>query len=400
MKKSLIAIAIAAFAASSVNAATVYDKNGTQLDIGGRVQAVWHSTHYGSIVDENGDSTGDQAIENSARLNIAGRTELAHGISAFGFTEWDAADNNGTDNSHDTFETREQYVGVDFGKFGTVTAGRTYDAVKSVIETTDIFEDYGCVGQVGSDDWRSGTVRYNWSGYGFDLGASYGFAVNNATVGGSLYGEDGDAMNINNSFSVMAGWTSPDVLFGPISVKAGYAYLRGQNDNGDESSLATDIRDDTYNFGNIRNMREFAAAVTWGSLDSGLYMGVMYDGRRFSIAGPLGNESHYSLKGVEAVVNYAWDCGISLAVGYEYNQLSTSYGLVDINDGTLGYFNQSSVALRKVPVYLNYAANENFNVWIEAKFDAGSDTDTDNMAGAIGEFSDESLYAVGARYTF
>lgn len=384
MKKSLIAIAIAAFAAASANAATVYDKNGTQLDIGGRVQAVWHSARYDSVAN------GDQAIENSARLNIAGRTEIANGISGFGFTEWDAADNNGTDNSHDTFETREQYVGVDFGKFGTVTAGRTYDAVKSVIETTDIFEDYGCVGQPGSDDRRSGTVRYNWSGYGFDLGASYGFAVNNATVGGSVAG-DGDQMNINNSFSVMAGWTSPDVLFGPISVKAGYAYIRGQNDSDDESSVEFDYDDVTY-VGTVRNMREFAAAITWGSLDSGLYTGVMFDGRRFSVVDTDGDEHHYSRKGVEAVVNYAWDCGISLAVGYEYNQLSFDGG-----DGFEGY-DHSSAATRKVPVYLNYAANENFNVWLEAKFDAGSDDE--GFGSEVGEITDDALYAVGARYTF
>ncbi|MGN0908152.1 MAG: porin, partial [Succinivibrio sp.] len=298
MKKSIIALAVAAFAAASANAATVYDKNGTQLDIGGRVQAVWHSTHYGSVAD------GDQAVENSARFNVAGRTEIANGISGFGFTEWDANDSNGTENAHNSFDTREQYVGVDFGSFGVITAGRTYDAVKSVIETTDIFEDYGCVGQPGSDDWRSGTVRYNWSGYGFDLGASYGFAVNNAAVGGSLAG-DGDEMNINNSFSVMAGWTSPDVLFGPISVKAGYAYLRGQNDSGDESEASIDIGDESYYLGTVRNMREFAAAVTWGNLDSGLYMGVMFDGRRFSLDGSAqsaGDENHYSLKGVEAVV--------------------------------------------------------------------------------------------------
>ncbi len=390
MKKSLIAIAIAAFAASSANAATVYDKNGTQLDIGGRVQAVWHSARYNSVAN------GDQAIENSARLNIAGRTEIANGISGFGFTEWDAADNNGTENFHDTFETREQYVGVDFGKFGTVTAGRTYDAVKSVIETTDIFEDYGCVGQVGSDDRRSGTVRYNWSGYGFDLGASYGFAVNNAAVGGSLAGgDDGGKMNINNSFSVMAGWTSPDVLFGPISVKAGYAYIRGQNDNGGKSLIDAKYDDDgallSYAYSD-RNMREFAAAITWGSLDSGLYMGVMFDGRRFSVDDGIGNEHHYSLKGVEAVVNYAWDCGISLAAGYEYNQLS-----IDGGDGFEEY-DHSSAALRKVPVYLNYAANENFNVWLEAKFDAGSDDE--GFGSDVGGITDDALYAVGARYTF
>ncbi len=390
MKKSLIAIAIAAFAASSANAATVYDKNGTQLDIGGRVQAVWHSTHY----EDNMVADGDQSVANSARLNIAGRTELAHGISAFGFTEWDTTDSNGTSGAHDSFETREQYVGVDFGKFGTVTAGRTYDAVKSVIETTDIFEDYGCVGQPGSDDWRSGTVRYNWSGYGFDLGASYGFAVNNATVGGSLAG-DGDEMNINNSFSVMAGWTSPDVLFGPISVKVGYAYLRGQNDNGDKSLIGADYDEDgellSYAYSD-RNMREFAAAITWGSLDSGLYTGVMFDGRRFSVVDPDGDEHHYSRKGVEAVVNYAWDCGISLAVGYEYNQLS-----IDGGNGFLEY-DHSSAATRKVPVYLNYAANENFNVWAEAQFDAGSDDE--GFGNDIDGITDDALYAVGARYTF
>lgn len=388
MKKSLIAIAIAAFAASSANAATVYDKNGTKLDIGGRVQAVWHSTHY----EDNMVADGDQSVANSARLNIAGRTEIANGISGFGFTEWDAADNNGTEKPHDTFATREQYVGVDFGKFGTVTAGRTYDAVKSVIETTDIFEDYGCVGQVGSDDRRSGTVRYNWSGYGFDLGASYGFAVNNAAVGGSVAG-DGDQMNINNSFSVMAGWTSPDVLFGPISVKAGYAYIRSQNDSGDESSVKFDYDDVTYTAGTVRNMREFAAAVTWGSLDSGLYMGVMYDGRRFSLNSAIGDaegEDHYSIKGVEAVVSYAWDCGVSLAAGYEYNQIS-----LDGGDGFYG-IDHSSAATRKVPVYLNYAANENFNIWAEAQFDAGSDDD------GFGSYfaTDDALYAVGARYTF
>lgn len=397
MKKSLIAIAIAAFAASSANAATVYDKNGTKLDIGGRVQAVWHSTHY----DDYMVADGDQSVANSARLNIAGRTEIANGISGFGFTEWDTTDSNGTNGAYDSFSTREQYVGVDFGKFGTVTAGRTYDAVKSVVETTDIFEDYGCVGQLGSDDRRSGTVRYNWSGYGFDLGASYGFAVNNAAVGGSFAGEDKDEMNINNSFSVMAGWTSPDVLFGPISVKAGYAYLRGQNDNGakssyyerdDEGDLVKNDHDELVPDAYDRNMREFAAAITWGSLDSGLYAGVMYDGRRFSVVDGIGNEHHYSRKGVEAVVNYAWDCGISLAAGYEYNQLS-----IDGGNG-FGKYDHSSAAARKVPVYLNYAANENFNVWAEAQFDAGSDDE--GFGSDVGGITDDALYAVGARYTF
>ena len=44
MKKSLLALAIAALAASSaVSATTVYDKDGTSLDIYGRVQSVIYS---------------------------------------------------------------------------------------------------------------------------------------------------------------------------------------------------------------------------------------------------------------------------------------------------------------------------------------------------------------------
>ena len=39
MKKSLLALAVVA-AATSANAATVYDKDGTSLAVGGRVQAV------------------------------------------------------------------------------------------------------------------------------------------------------------------------------------------------------------------------------------------------------------------------------------------------------------------------------------------------------------------------
>ncbi|MGN0909365.1 MAG: porin, partial [Succinivibrio sp.] len=95
-------------------------------------------------------------------------------------------------------------------------------------------------------------------------------------------------------------------------------------------------------------------------------------------------------KGVEAVVNYAWDCGINLAVGYEYNQISFNGG-----DGADGQAH-TSAANRKIPVYLNYAANENFNVWAEAQFDAGSD---DEGFGS-NFYTDDALYAVGARYTF
>ena len=175
MKKSLLAAALAVFAAGSVSAASVYDKDGTTLGIGGRVQSVWYSVHTG----ENSDN--DNTVKSTARFSLEGRTQLSSFATAFSFAEWDLSGGE----SDGEVGSREMYVGVDFGDFGIVTVGRTYDAVKSVVETTDIFEDWGCVGQVGCDDWRSGTIRYNWSGYGFDAAISYGAAVDEATVAGT-----------------------------------------------------------------------------------------------------------------------------------------------------------------------------------------------------------------------
>lgn len=45
MKKTLLALAALA-SASMANAATVYDKDGTQLAIGGRIQAVVYNGNY------------------------------------------------------------------------------------------------------------------------------------------------------------------------------------------------------------------------------------------------------------------------------------------------------------------------------------------------------------------
>ena len=46
MKKSLLALAVLAVA-TSATAATVYDKDGTSLKVGGRVQAIAYNGNFG-----------------------------------------------------------------------------------------------------------------------------------------------------------------------------------------------------------------------------------------------------------------------------------------------------------------------------------------------------------------
>ena len=87
MKKSLLALAVVA-AATSANAATVYDKDGTSLAVGGRVQAVVYNGNAAGIAEN------DAGLVNSARLNIAGSTKINDSVSVFAFSEWNMADGN------------------------------------------------------------------------------------------------------------------------------------------------------------------------------------------------------------------------------------------------------------------------------------------------------------------
>lgn len=52
MKKSLLALAVVA-AATSANAATVYDKDGTSLAVGGRVQSVVYNGNAAGIAEND-----------------------------------------------------------------------------------------------------------------------------------------------------------------------------------------------------------------------------------------------------------------------------------------------------------------------------------------------------------
>lgn len=115
MKKSLLALAVVAVAATSANAATVYDKDGTSLAVGGRVQAVV----YNGKADAAEIAEHDAGLVNSARLNIEGNTKVNDYVSAFAFSEWNMADGNKSATG-DSINTREQYVGADFGDFGKI----------------------------------------------------------------------------------------------------------------------------------------------------------------------------------------------------------------------------------------------------------------------------------------
>ena len=368
MKKSLLALAIAALASSSAaTAATVYDKDGSSLDVYGRVQGVLYSTHAATY-----NSYDDSSLQATGRLGFNMRTNLTSGIDAFANLEWDVAD--GHDNK--SFGVRYAYLGADFGSFGVLKAGHFEDALKYVISATDIFDDFGTNGQFDSDR-RDGMFMYSWSGYGLDANISYQTAQDKQKVARWYLHQDGADYNyieINNAYAISLGYTSAPVLFGPIAIKAGYSHIYSQKD--DTSSENLTIQQVDY-------VSTWASALSWGNLDDGLYLATLVNNRK--IKDYYNKDNVYKHFGIEAVAAYTFNNGISLRTGYNYHRYKEEDG------------NQNKVSARVIPVYVNYQVNSAFNVWAEARFDAGTD-DIYNIL--LGTNYDKEVYSLGARFTF
>ena len=374
MKKSLLALAVVA-AATSANAATVYDKDGTSLAVGGRVQSVIYNGNAAGIAEN------DAGLVNSARLNIAGSTKINDSVSVFAFSEWNMADGNTSGQSWgDSINTREQYVGADYGDFGKILGGKTYDAANAVLAATDVFEDFGARLQSSiNGDRRTGMFRYVYDNNGIFGSVSYQTASDETTVAGQK-------ANVEGGFAAAAGYTFDNVVFGPLSFKAGYSYVKGQDDSDELKGLITNYgKVGTWGFDDFKII---SASLSWGSTDNGLYLGALYNTQRAKqrLDGAQSSNAD-KVKGYEFVVGYTFDNGIGAFTGY--NLVDKKY--------KEGSYNTDSAIYRRVTVYVNYAINNNINNRGEAEFDANSTTEKDHKA-QYGETG--TMLSAGARYTF
>ena len=386
MKKSLIALAVAAFGAASANAAAVYDKDGTSLSVGGEMEAMYWSNHA------SGNSAQDQTVSDRARINFDGRTELSSGISAYGFYEWET-EHNGDSTEATDLSARYAYAGVDFGKFGKVQVGRYEDPFEYAGNVVDNLEETGLI--CGMDERNSGHLSYMWSGYGFDAGASYQFATDkyNADMFGTV--------DVNGGFSVYAGYTSPAVLFGPISVRAAYLYLDAQN-IAHEGTIGNFWDEDAeqYDVDNVvKNIKSSDFGLAWGTMGEGFYVATHYNVSLLSGYDKTSEASgSVKFKIWESMVSYGFDNGVVLSAAY-----SNVIGEVNDEDG----YDKKKV--NTAELIASYDVNENFRVWAEATIDCNSDDGAYSYfyAKGSGKLDDdgEEIYEgtnavmIGARYT-
>ena len=370
MKKSVLAVAIAAaaFAASAASAAQVYDKDGTTLAVGGQVEFMAGNAGNNYF----GNKSEDATTRDRARLTLNGRTQLTSGIAAYAYTEWqadhsgtsteavgDASDKSGDKNAN--FKARQQYLGVDFGTFGKIQMGRYKDPFVFASSAVDVLDEVGVVG--GNDERNSGHLSYMWKGFGFDAGVSYQFAEDNYktdTVG---------SFNVDSGFSVYAGYTSPAVVFGPISVRAAYLYLNGQ-----------DVHDNAQD-GDVDDLKTVDGSLAWGTNGNGFYAATNYF---YAKATYINDSKELKQKGSETVVTYGFDNGIRLGASYHFIKFE---GKKDYDQ-------------KFWQLIADYNVTSNFKVWAETCIDAGSDDGKSKIASDISKDEKHNSVMVGARYVF
>ncbi len=124
MKKTLLATAIvgALGASAAAQAATVYDQDGTKLDIYGRI--AMGIAGGGPEFDGSGNEidNGAEFVDVFSRLGLRMSHEVSRDLTAFGRLEWRfSGDERNTDQGFN--EIRQSYLGLQSDQFGTFQAG-------------------------------------------------------------------------------------------------------------------------------------------------------------------------------------------------------------------------------------------------------------------------------------
>ncbi|MFO7456460.1 outer membrane phosphoporin protein E [Haemophilus influenzae] len=205
MKKTLAALIVGAFAASAANAAVVYNNEGTNVELGGRL----------SVIAEQSNSTADDqkqqhgALRNQgSRFHIKATHNFGDGFYAQGYLETrfvTKASENGSDNFGD-ITTKYAYVTLGNKAFGEVKLGRAKTIADGITSAED--KEYGVIKNSKYIPTNGNTIGYTFKGIdGLVLGANYLLAQ-------ERYEEEVNPQKISNGVQVGAKYDANNIIAG------------------------------------------------------------------------------------------------------------------------------------------------------------------------------------------
>lgn len=209
MKKTLLATAIVTgLVSATAQAATVYDKDGTTLKIGGRAEV------RGDFLGAEGEELEGTMYDMSrARIHFKGKTQVSEGLTGFGKMEYEIKNDQGS------LKTRYLFAGIGT-QFGDFSYGKQDTANVQISDMTDIASVHSGIQQyIGeASDKENNTFLYNAT-FAEALTVQANYIAN---------GEEDDAdplTTVDDSFAVSA-------LYGfDFGLDLGASYTSGEENN-------------------------------------------------------------------------------------------------------------------------------------------------------------------------
>lgn len=293
MKKTLLATAIvgALGASAAAQAATVYDQDGTKLDVYGRIAMgiAGGGSEFNSAGQEVDD--GAEFVDVYSRLGLRMSQEISSDLTAFGRVEWrfDGDERTGPSGNGNTGfkEVRQSYIGLQSDQFGTFQAGN-FDAFYNQFVSLpfDVYIDRGFEFAGHTTQSRGDSIGYytpdlsgftvflqgkHYSSRG-DLEPSAGSEV--AAQGGVRYAQGPVTLGLGFVDDIVEGGGNDEVRYGLIgsydftdqfSARLGYE-TRDENDNYTPSATGENGFD-TVGLGGTFTTGPWAFALDYYNID-------------------------------------------------------------------------------------------------------------------------------------
>ncbi|HHE9962161.1 TPA: porin [Haemophilus influenzae 10810] len=220
MKKTLAALIVGAFAASAANAAVVYNNEGTNVELGGRLSIIAEQSN--STIKDQKQQHG--ALRNqSSRFHIKATHNFGDGFYAQGYLETRLVSaQSGTES--DNFGhiiTKYAYVTLGNNALGEVKLGRAKTIADGITSAED--KEYGVLNNSKYIPTNGNTVGYTFKGIdGLVLGANYLLAQERhkytaaAAAGGGARAVAGEVypQKISNGVQVGAKYDANNIIAG------------------------------------------------------------------------------------------------------------------------------------------------------------------------------------------
>ena len=199
MKKTLVALAVAAVAATSANAAVVYNQDGTKVEVGGQLRLL--------LAKDKGERT--DLKHGSSRVVFKATQDLGDGFSALGNIEVRFENPEGSSNAY----AKRLYAGFAKEGVGQITFGRQLTNLDD-LGPSDYTYDLGGVNLTKTDANKD--IRFRsaeWGGFSFGLDYYFGES-------------DKDKYNAGSGFGVSAFYNAQLAESTTLSLSAGFTQTK------------------------------------------------------------------------------------------------------------------------------------------------------------------------------